>query len=986
MSVSMKIQRKIFFLILILLTIFAISSFYIQKQIVYSKFVDIEYAEALDDTNRCVAAIKREQEGMARLLEDWATWDDTYQFLKDGNQEFIKENLLKETYSTTRLNLIYLVNTEGKVIWGKILVNGKPITLQKFPTTPWSPDNVYLVGNRTHQIVTGIVNTSRQPMLITAGRVVKSNFTGDSRGTLIMGRFLDSDLMKNFYEQTKVRFKFLTIGKDRLDPTENEVVRNIKPNKPEIIECASCNSIHAYITLPNFVGIKTFLIKATIPTKYMIVGNNVLWSSMISLLVTGAALLLAFSFFIRKDVVLPIMKVARYAGSINSGTDLSARLNLTRSGEINDLARELNNMMIRLETDHNLLEEMEEQLRTSNERHLNMIMNLPVGVYRHSTAQHPEFTLTNSAFLEIFDCETTEEFRYNSELSSWVESIKYLEFLENPERNGGLEFELSSRSGKQVYVKVWANIIEHDKQTAVEGILVDITNQKKAEANTRQLATLVDQTEEMILITDRDGYITYVNPSFSKITGYTQADLTGKRPVILSTETPEDMKIYEEIEKTLSTGKAWHGTLIPCKKNGERFTEQGSIFPLFDESGQVCNRAAIMRDMTEELKLEQQLRQSHKMQAIGTLAGGIAHDFNNILSAILGYANLAHKELRQNPEQTEKYVKKITIAGNRARDLVAQILTFSRQKQLKVSAVQFGLIVKEACNMLRASLPSSIEIRRYIKSQSMVAADPTQLHQIMLNLCTNASQSMDGYGTLTVSLEDVYITDRDAEELPGLNTGRHICLKVEDTGHGMDEDTQKRVFEPFFTTKEMGEGTGMGLSVVHGIVTSIGGAIKIRSRLEEGSTFTVYLPVAEGESYEQSPMEEEVDNSKLQGHERILFVDDERILVELNKETLEGYGYNVTGVYDSAEALEVFRESPNDFDIVVSDLTMPGMTGDVLVERLMKIRSDIPVIVCTGYNNVVSEQRMSELGICIVVHKPIIGKQLAETIRNVIDN
>ncbi len=982
----MKIQRKILFLILVLLAIFAISSFYIQKHIVYSRFIEIEHDEAVEDVDRCVEVIKREQQEMTRLLEDWATWDDTYQFAEDGNKEFRDQNLIKETYATTRLNLIYIVNTKGKVVWGKILVNGKPISLPEFPVTPWDPENVYLVGSRTHQVVTGIVNTQKKPMLIAAGRIVKSNFTGNSRGTLIMGRFIDDELMKKFYEQTKVNFKFLVLGKDNLDKPDAKIVRNMKLNQPKIQECDSCNLIHAYLLLPNFVGIKSFLVKAAIPVQYTIIGRNVLWSSMIFLLAMGTIMLLAFTFFIRKDVVLPIMKVARYAGSINSGTDLSARLELTRTGEISDLARELNNMMIRLEKDHNLIEEVEEQLRLSNERHLNMIMNLPVGVYRHTTTQHPEFTLTNSAFLKIFGCETEEEFKFNSELSSWVESVKYLEFLENPERHGGLEFELCDRSGKQVYVKAWANIIEHEKQTAVEGILIDITNRKKVEADIRQLATLVDQTEEMILITDSENNISYVNPSFSKVTGYSIDELRGKNPSLLSAGSEEGIKMNTEIMNTLASGTAWHGTLVHRRKNGELYTERGTIFPLYNENGEICNHAGIMRDMTEEIKLEQQLRQSHKMQAIGTLAGGIAHDFNNILSAILGYANLAIKEIRQNPEQTGKYIRKITVAGNRARDLVAQILTFSRQKQLKVSAVQFGLIVKEACNMLRASLPSSIEIRRYIKSQSLVAADPTQLHQIMLNLCTNASQSMDGFGTLTVSLEDVYITDKEAEELPGLSSGRHVCLKVEDTGHGMDEDTQKRVFDPFFTTKEIGEGTGMGLSVVHGIITGIGGSIKIRSRLNEGSTFTVFLPVAEGDPSEQISFETEEDTSKLQGHEHILFVDDERILVELNKETLQGYGYNVTGVYDSAEALKVFKESPDEFDIVISDLTMPGMTGDVLVEHIMKIRPDIPVIVCTGYNNVVSEKRMSELGICIVVHKPIIGKQLAETIRNVIDN
>ncbi|MBN2643259.1 MAG: PAS domain S-box protein [Victivallales bacterium] len=982
----MKIQNKIRGLLLVLVIVFALGSFFIQKYTVYSKFVDIEYHQAEDDVMRSIAAIKREELAVAKLLEDWGTWNDTYEFVKDRNQKFVAATLLNETYAVTGLNLIYIINTKGDVIWGKTIKNGEEIKMPEFPLTPWNPDSVLLPGTRSHKIISGIVYTQLQPMIICAGRIIKSDCSGKSRGTIIMGKFIDKNVLDRLFDQTKVRFELYVLNESMLSERDTEVANNLEANTPYVSMDEKAGMLYAYYILPDLKGVRSFMIKAKVPMKHTIVGAEAMRLSMMLWFIIGVVMLFVFSCFIRRNVVSPILSIGNYARGINGDMDLSARLKIKGTGEISELAGELNNMMVRLENDRAMRVEAENQLRMSRERYRHMLMTLPVGVYRHSKAERPEFSLMNEAFLRIFGCETVEEFKYNSKLSGWSESPRYKDFLDNPMRSGGLDFELTDRAENSIFVKIWVNIIEHDGEDVVEGILLNFTDQKRAEDDICRLATMVAQAEEIIMVTDLDGKMFYINPAFEKITGYTLSEVMNRQPQDFSGDRLEEPK-YKEIWEHLQSGSSWTGSLVFARKTGEVFTIKGTIFPVFNEGGRATCYAGILRDITHEQKLEQQLRQSHKMEAIGTLAGGIAHDFNNILSAILGYANLAVKEVESDPAQTERYIRKIAVAGNRARDLVSQILAFSRQKQLKEDAVQFGTVVKEACNLLRASLPSSIEIRRYIKSKSMVAADPTQLHQIMLNLCTNASHSMDGYGVLTVTLEDAYVTEREAEELPGLSCGRYVCLKVEDTGHGMDEITQKRVFEPFFTTKDLGEGTGMGLSVVHGIVSSLGGAINIRSRINEGSSFTVYLPVLDldvrTETSTPVKIENDDDKQKLSGNERILFVDDEKILVELNKEALEAYGYKVTGISDSTQALKLFQSSPDDFDVVVSDLTMPGMTGDVLVEEIKKIRPDIPVVICTGYNNVTSEERITNIGVCIVVHKPIVGRQLAETIRTI---
>ncbi len=384
----------------------------------------------------------------------------------------------------------------------------------------------------------------------------------------------------------------------------------------------------------------------------------------------------------------------------------------------------------------------------------------------------------------------------------------------------------------------------------------------------------------------------------------------------------------------------------------------------------------------EKARLESQLIQGQKMQAIGTLAGGIAHDFNNILSSILGYSELGIRKL--DPESPfQRNFREILKAGNRAKELVRQILIFSRQSEQERTPVHLHLMAKEAIAFMRASTPANIEIRQAIDSNSgAVLADPGQMHQVILNLCTNAQHAMRRTGgVLRVSVEPVALGEPLHTAHGHLEPGDYVTLTVSDTGHGMDASTLERIFEPFFTTKGVGEGTGMGLAILHGIVIGLNGAVSVESELGKGATFRVYLPRHRGPEPERPIAMLE----SLRGSERILVVDDEPQLVNLWIEILGQLGYQVSPYSDSLAALKSFREDPNRFDLVLLDQTMPNMTGAQLAKIMLETRPKLPIILATGFSETISPEEAKAMGIRDFVYKPILGNDLGRAVRRALD-
>ncbi len=386
----------------------------------------------------------------------------------------------------------------------------------------------------------------------------------------------------------------------------------------------------------------------------------------------------------------------------------------------------------------------------------------------------------------------------------------------------------------------------------------------------------------------------------------------------------------------------------------------------------------------EKINLEKQLQQSQKMEAIGTLAGGIAHDFNNILSIILGYAEMLQNDIEEETPAARK-LDQIINAGDRATELVTQILTFSRQVEEELIPLHMDIVVKETLKMLRAAIPSTVEVSRNISQENMtVMASPTQIHQIIMNLCTNAYQSLaeDG-GEIKVLLSPATIGLNDKighDEL--LHPGEYVLLEVSDTGVGISEENIRRIFEPYFTTKSKEEGTGLGLSVVHGIVKTLHGEIAVHSVLGEGTTFQIYLPV----HHVQLGLRFDQDTKIISGgNERILLVDDEGSLLKMIHMMLEDHGYRVKSFSSGIDAMYEFKREPEAFDLVVTDLTMPGLAGDRFSQEVLKLRPDIPIILCTGFSNRITEENALKIGVRKFFLKPLHTGQLTETIRKLLD-
>lgn len=473
--------------------------------------------------------------------------------------------------------------------------------------------------------------------------------------------------------------------------------------------------------------------------------------------------------------------------------------------------------------------------------------------------------------------------------------------------------------------------------------LQERTERKKAENERKLLASVIQQSNEGIILVDGAGIVHYANPAIEFITGMPAIQMVGKH---LADQSPGNIDFYTSLWENIQKGRYNTRHMFQINKDDSRSELECAFWTILDSEGTSRRHVVLIRDVTKESRLELQLRQAQRMEALATLAGGIAHDFNNNLASIITCSELAREDV-ENDSPLAELLDVILRSGYRGRDLVKQIMTFSRRNEQERQPVAVDIIVQECLTLLRASLPPTIEIQQDICNElGMVMADPTQIHQIIMNLCTNAAQAMiDRQGVMQVTLENVHVDSAQSDYIPGLGIGDYLKLKVQDNGHGMDMKTMERIFDPFFSTKKPTEGTGLGLSVVHGIVKAYGGIITVDSEPERGATFQVFLPCFDPipELTEHIPIVRAVKSG-----ERILFVDDELDVVYSARKMLERLGYDVIATSDSIQALETFKASPYQFDLVITDQTMPKMSGTELAREIVNIRYDIPIVLCTG--------------------------------------
>lgn len=512
----------------------------------------------------------------------------------------------------------------------------------------------------------------------------------------------------------------------------------------------------------------------------------------------------------------------------------------------------------------------------------------------------------------------------------------------------------------------------------------DVTQSLRHESEKNRLMAAIEQVSESVVISSSKGEIQYVNPTFEATTGYSRDEAIGRNLNILKSGV-HDKQFYESMWKTLLSKKVWRGRLTNRRKNGTLFKEDATISPMLDSSGEIINYVALKRDVTREELLEQQLYQGMKMEALGTLAGGIAHDFNNILSAMIGYGEIAQSRLSLD-HPARKDLEQVIAGGDRAVDLVKQILTFSRREsygQFRLFKVQY--IIKEVIKLLRPSLPATIELQQEIdNSCPSILADSGQIYQVLMNLCTNARQSIgDEHGRITIKLSEM----KTAEENVGGSVSKEgagvfIDLEVSDTGCGIEDDKLDRIFDPFFTTKKMEQGTGLGLAVVHGIIKKHKGEIHVVSKVGVGTTVHVYMAADGGEVGKRKAKK----SKDLGGNERIMVIDDDVPVAEVLRVTLQRVGYDVTTFNDSIAAVKQFRMNPNCCDLVITDMLMPNMTGAELAREFLALRSDIPIIMLTGHSENFDKNRARQIGIKEFMLKPTKKEKLYQVVRKVLEH
>ena len=552
---------------------------------------------------------------------------------------------------------------------------------------------------------------------------------------------------------------------------------------------------------------------------------------------------------------------------------------------------------------------------------------------------------------------------------------------------GSVDFESVHRrkDGTFFPIEVNATLLEFEGHRYALALTKDITERNRLYEFLRITQFIFEKASFGIFLIKEGGQIVNVNEYACQYLGYTNEELCRSNifDIDQGLAEPDKEELWDRtLDQGIDTFETVHrrkdGTDIPVEVTG-----------ILLEINKENHSVSFVKDISERKeaekkhqKMEAKMREAQKMESLGTLAGGIAHDFNNILAAIFGYAELAQL-VGQSDSILNSYISQILQASHRAKDLVQQILAFSRQGRSEKGPIDISRVVKEALILIKAALPANIEILENISPNlAPVFANETQIHQIVMNLCTNAYHAMKTKGgSLTVSLTDITIHDQDEQNFPQMNPGNYLKLSIADTGCGIPPEMINRIFDPYFSTKPTGEGTGLGLSTVHGIIKDHGGNINVYSELGCGTTLHVFLPAVVAAAETAAGQSEQLPT----GSECVLFVDDEKALIELGRDLLERLGYRVETRVSSIDAIEAFRAAPLKYDLVISDMTMPKMTGDEMARQIKAIRSDIPIIICSGFSDRIKAQTMEALGINAVLMKPVIYADLARTIRQVLD-
>lgn len=549
-------------------------------------------------------------------------------------------------------------------------------------------------------------------------------------------------------------------------------------------------------------------------------------------------------------------------------------------------------------------------------------------------------------------------------------------------RGGDLDARITYRSTHE--------ILEYSREltnSTIERLADEIRARRKTQAELSKLVAAVEQTADGIVVTDARGRCEYVNPAFVEMTGFTRRELVGMPLKIIDATGPDSDRIFREMTEAVMAGNVWRGVLPSRKKDGGLFMAESSVSPVRDEAGKISEYVVVKRDVTHELEIKHRLEQSQKLEALGTLSGGIAHELNNILTPIIGYTELVLDEEGHSP-RVKKNLQQILVASERARTILWKILAFSRRDEEEGEVrdgVRLSEVIRETLDLFAATIPPTIkvEFQPLTSGEDAVCAGVAQLQQVLLNLAMNAVAAIpDRSGTIKITIRE---PGQESIEkfMKDPASDRYLEVVVADDGEGIPAADLERIFEPFYTTKPIGQGTGLGLSVVHGIIRNYGGFINVESTPGVGTSFHIFLPRAF--TVGAKTVEAQAETAATRGSERLMLVDDEEAVVNVFRLQLESLGYKVDAYTQPTSALAAFMRNPRRFDLLLTDNAMPLMSGVVLASEVKLVRPDLPVIICTGHSQNLTSDQFVELGQVEILNKPVMLRELSKTVRTSLD-
>lgn len=991
----MKLAGKMNLVILCVVIVLVAGFSSVFRFVVLESYLNIDNRQAVESMGRCRAGLEREIMHLGRFVHDWSSWDDTYRFAIDRNREFVHSNLTDEVFHAQKINLIHIYDASHRPVWTKTLDRGldREIDLDLERDLPAETFERLVDQSDPGRSVTGVVLTGRGPFILASYPILKSDNRGPGRGALIMGKFLDSETLRVIQQQSGVPLEIHELADRALPASATKALAGGTGEGGFLLE-SDRKTTTVYYLIRDISGRPVLVMKARMERAIADEGRWAYFVGLMSLLALGFIILVSVSVLLKNFVIAPVEALTDrvlHAGDAVSSAGLSET---DRTDEIGVLSREFGAMFKELARRNEELD--------AHKRRLEQIIDfLPDPTYAidekgrviawnrsmeemtriakadmlgqdHSQAALPLYGEPGPLLVDLLlggkePCEG----RYHV---MGLGADRVMSECHAPALNGGMGAHLWTVAA-----------LLYDEEGAVAGAIEcirDITEKKKADELVQRLGLTVDQLLDGVLMTGLDGTVIYVNQAWRSMHRFVEDDALGRHIGVFHTHDQMASEVAPFMEEVKSKGCA-RARISHIAEDDRIFTALTSAFVLKDTDGEPSAIVWIARDITQEMKMEEQLHQAQKMEVVGRLAGGVAHDLNNMLSPILGYSELVLRGLGEESRLHDDVVQ-IKSAAERAKNLTQQLLAFSRKQVLDMKVTDLAEVVSGYAKMLRRTIREdiSIQILHNVCTRS-VKVDVDRVGQVLMNLAINAADSMPGGGTITVETSQVTLDEAYAGTHEGVEPGDYAVLAVSDTGSGMDSRVMEHVFEPFFTTKETGKGTGLGLATVYGIVRQHGGHISVYSEPGIGSSFRVYFPsfAAAGRDL---PEQASAEKGAF-GTETIAVAEDDPHVRALACSILKKFGYKVITADRARDLLDELKEAVGSVDLLLTDVIMPDMNGRDLFERLREHRPDMKVLFMSGYTGeIIARHGILEEGVHLV-QKPFTIASLTNKVRQVLD-